>query len=813
MRGTDLNFNDLIIRDIEGERSFGRDQLPLRVGTGSDCQLRLPGPGGEPVALLDLLDGLPIVQPVGRDTSLRINDAPLEASRRLVDGDVLQFFGSEIRINVSDKGVVIDVRLEDSAYVTQPPEASDVAGRPDVESIAPTAFRRAAATSAAAQGPKRSPLKMIVGGGLFVLLLMSFLLFTSKSVEFEISPGQPDAFSIKGGWFRLPIGERVLLRKGNYTVNVEKKGYYAIGQTFVVGDEQSMTVRLRMRKKPGRLMVVTEPVVDAVVTVDGSLVGKAPYGPIEVQPGEHAVRVESDRFLPFDDFIEVAGLDRLESLHVQLIPRWAEIEVRSEPAGAIVFSGDDEVGVTPATIQLLEGMHDLTVVKDGFSAWDGNVVAVPNIGQTLPLIRLQPADARLLVNTIPRGANITVNGRYRGQSPITLSLTPDIDYQIGMSKAGYGVTSRNLRLQSAASESITVDLSARVGTVTLMVEPADATVYVDGRARGTGKTIVRLSSAPHRIEVKRRGFRDWSRTITPRPGYPQTLTAKLRSLEQIARDSVARTAQTAAGQGLRRVEGGTFSMGASRSENGRRANEVIRPVTIASPYLISVHEVTNKQFAEFRKNHDPGADVHASLAADGNPVANVTWSDAVQYCNWLSKKEGRTPAYRQEFGKWVAVYPFSDGYRLPTEAEWAWAIRYEERPAPRKFPWGKSWPPPKDGGNFADISARHLVPSIIPKFDDGYASTAPVGTFKANSLGIYDGGGNVAEWVNDWYTVPTPGITVPVVDPTGPPRGNSHVIRGSSWRHAGFTEMRLSYRDYSTEARVDVGFRIARNVD
>ena len=86
--------------------------------------------------------------------------------------------------------------------------------------------------------------------------------------------------------------------------------------------------------------------------------------------------------------------------------------------------------------------------------------------------------------------------------------------------------------------------------------------------------------------------------------------------------------------------------------------------------------------------------------------------------------------------------------------------------------------------------------SIIPKFDDGYASTAPVGTFAPNALGIYDGGGNVAEWVNDWYTVPTPGMTEPVVDPTGPRRGTSRVIRGSSWRHAGFTELRLSYRDY-----------------
>jgi formylglycine-generating enzyme required for sulfatase activity len=808
-----LSFGNLVIRDVAGERSFGSDELPLRVGTGNECQLRLPGPGGEPVAMLDLLDGMPIVQPVGRNTSLRINDVALDASRRLVDGDVLQFYGSQIRVNVSESGVAIDVRLEDSAYVTQPPELADDADRPDDESIAPTAFRRVAEAGAQSHTPKQSPLKFIVGGALVALLSMSFLLFTSKSVDFDINPEGPDSLDIEGGWFRLPVGDRVLLRTGNYTVNVEKEGYYDIGQTFIVGDEPSMTVRLRMRKRPGKMLVMTEPAADALVTIDESLLGKAPFGPVELEPGVHSVRVEAERFLPFTDIVEVTGLNKFERLHIQLTPRWAEVEVRSEPAGALIYSGDNELGVTPATIQLLEGTHDVTVSRDGFSAWDGNVVAEPNVSQTLPLIRLQAADARLRVNTIPRGANVTVNGRYRGQSPLTLSLTPDVDYQIGMSKAGYGVTSRNLRLQSAASESITVDLSARVGTVTVNVEPADATVYVDGRARGTGNTIVRLSSAPHRIEVKRQGFRDWSSTITPRPGYPQTVTASLRSLAAIARASVARTEQTSVGQTLRRVEGGTFSMGASRAENGRRANEVIRPVTIASPFLIGVKEVTNKEYNQFRKNHDSGADVHVSLAADNNPVANVTWADAVQYCNWLSKKEGRTPVYKQEFGKWIAVYPFTDGYRLPTEAEWTWAIRYSELTAPRKFPWGKNWPPPKDSGNFSDLTARELVPSIIPRFNDGYASTAPVGTFKASMIGIYDGGGNVAEWVNDFYTVPTPGITEPVVDPTGPVRGTSHVIRGSSWRHAGFTEMRLSYRDYGVDARVDVGFRIARNVD
>ena len=70
----------------------------------------------------------------------------------------------------------------------------------------------------------------------------------------------------------------------------------------------------------------------------------------------------------------------------------------------------------------------------------------------LPTVQLEPANAQLQVNSIPRGANVTVNGRYRGQSPVNLSLSPDINYEIGMSKAGYGVAARKIRLQSAVVE-------------------------------------------------------------------------------------------------------------------------------------------------------------------------------------------------------------------------------------------------------------------------------------------------------------------------------------------------------------------------
>jgi formylglycine-generating enzyme required for sulfatase activity len=808
-----LKFDSLYIRDIEGERQVTASALPLRVGTGSDCELRLPGPGGEAVALLDLLDGQPFVQPVGRAATLSINNEILETSQRLADGDELQFYGSRIVVSVDADRLLLDVRLEDSAYVTRPPEADEDEALPDEEAIAPTTFRRAAETAARIEKDRASPLKYIVGTLLVFLLAASYLLFSAKSVQFEISPPDPDGFNIDGGWFRLPIGDRVLLRKGSYTVNVQKQGYYDVKQTFVVGDEPSMTLDLAMRKKPGRLFVQVEPPVDAVVTINNSQVGKAPFGPVELEPGEHSIEVTSERFLPFRGVVDIPGLDLDEHYSVQLVPRWAEVTIESDPPGARILAGDEQVGVTPATVELLEGAHEVTLARDGFAAWDGTIVAEPNVVQKLPMITLQPADARLMVNTIPRGANVTVNGRYRGQSPITLSLSPEVDYEIGLSKAGYGVTRRNLRLESNASESITVDLSARLGTVTVVVRPEDATVYVDGQARGKGKTTVRLSAAPHAIEVRRPGYASWKRTVTPRPGYPQTLNASLRSEEAIAAAKVATTLKSPAGQTLRRVEPATFTMGASRAEVGRRANEVIVPVTITRPFLISVNEVTNAEFAEFRANHDSGSSVHVSLAADGNPVANVSWEDAIEYCNWLSQREGRTPAYKREFGKWVAAYPLTDGYRLPTEAEWVLAMRYAGQRQPLKFPWGKTWPPPKESGNYADRSAIELVPSILPAYDDGYPSTAPVGSFKANALGIHDGGGNVAEWVNDYYTVPTPGMTTPVVDPTGPERGTSRVIRGSSWRHAGQSELRLSYRDFGAEARPDVGFRVVRFAD
>ena len=275
-------------------------------------------------------------------------------------------------------------------------------------------------------------------------------------------------------------------------------------------------------------------------------------------------------------------------------------------------------------------------------------------------------------------------------------------------------------------------------------------------------------------------------------GSRSDLVSRLLSAEEVLARGTSNSVTTSQGQPMRRIDPGSFTMGSSRREQGRRANEILGPVVISAPFFIGAREVSNREFNKFRKNHVSGEGIHPSLAGDLNPVVNVSWADAVEDGNWLSSQEGLTPAYVKKFEQWQAVDPVPNGYRLPTEAEWVWAIRFQGRSSAQTFAWGSRMPPRKDSGNYADQAAVELVPSILPGYNDGFASTSPVGNFPANALGIHDGGGNVAVGVHDYYSVPTPGQVGAITDPKGPPRGANRVIRGSSWRHSGVTELRLS---------------------
>ena len=139
-----MKYDGIIVRESEGERRLALHELPLRLGTGNDCQIRLPGPGSAAFALLDELDGEPFVQPIGRTDALKVNGDVLAASRKLSVGDELEFFGTRVVVGETGDALALDVRLEGSAYVTKPPELDAAQSGSAEETIVATAFKRAA---------------------------------------------------------------------------------------------------------------------------------------------------------------------------------------------------------------------------------------------------------------------------------------------------------------------------------------------------------------------------------------------------------------------------------------------------------------------------------------------------------------------------------------------------------------------------------------------------------------------------------------------------------------------------------------------
>ena len=187
------------------------------------------------------------------------------------------------------------------------------------------------------------------------------------------------------------------------------------------------------------------------------------------------------------------------------------------------------------------------------------------------------------------------------------------------------------------------------------------------------------------------------------------------------------------------------------------------------------------------------------LAQDNHPVVNVSYTDAVAFCKWLTDRDRKKEILRpREF------------YRLPTDHEWSCAVgigRFEDpdkTPRDKRsdrsnkiedlYPWGKDWPPPKGAGNFAGEESSNN--DKIIGYNDGFPEVAPVGSLEPNQWGIYNLAGNVAEFCHDWLSNDK----------------ELRVLRGGYWNisESEKSELYAWYRGFRdpTGAHLVIGFRV-----
>ncbi len=244
------------------------------------------------------------------------------------------------------------------------------------------------------------------------------------------------------------------------------------------------------------------------------------------------------------------------------------------------------------------------------------------------------------------------------------------------------------------------------------------------------------------------------------------------------------------------VKGGTFQMG---STDGGSNEEPVHSVTL-SDFYIGKYEVTQAEYTAVMGSNP------SLFKGDDLPVEQVSWYDAIEYCNALSIAEGLTPYYAidkttedpnntstSDEVKWtVTCNTSSKGYRLPTEAEWEYAAK---------------------GGNQTQgytYSGSNTLDDVAWYDENSNGTTHTVGTKAANELGIYDMSGNVWEWCWDWYGTYS---STAETNPQGPASGEYRVIRGGSWysldlncrssnRYGNFADNRFNY----------LGLRVARSL-
>ncbi|MEM0516542.1 PEGA domain-containing protein [Pseudoalteromonas sp. YIC-827] len=480
---------------------------------------------------------------------------------------------------------------------------------------------------------------------------------------------------------------------------------------------------------------------------------------------------------------------------------------------------------------------------------------------------LAPISGGLELTSIPNGAEVYINGKSLGKTPLEHTL-PGGSYALELHKPGYEPSIEQVEItEQFPIVSRQYQLKPEQAYLEITLEPEGGSLFIDGQKVAPGRVAVDANTM-HRVRYDKPGYYSFNSKVIlpPKEQKFYAITLKPEQGKVSVRSNVeaevyingqlrGKTPLTkilpAIGHEIKVSKPGYRTVVKTLTPSAKHASTVditlltefdarrqegrplfvstlgmelqqfkMTPFTLGSP----ANEV-GRQRNEFQvqvdftrpiwvaKHEVTEAQFHAfdkQAPKSQLPVTNISWLAAVQYCNWLSEQEALEPYYRIVNNQFAGINKKARGYRLLSEAEWEWLAKKAKRARATKYVWGDSERVPKEVGNFADASLKGKQAFYLADYQDNHAGKAPVGSYRADKAGLYDLAGNVSEWVFDVSSYVTPDLTRVHKDYLGPGGGGNHIAKGGNYQAGRLQDLRAARKIIADGPSETIGFRIAR---
>lgn len=515
-------------------------------------------------------------------------------------------------------------------------------------------------------------------------------------------------------------------------------------------------------------------------------------------PGNYQLEVTNPYFQNSETAL---NLGRAETINLlpQLPSIQGQIIVNSMPSGVEVMINNTAAGKTPLVYSAEGGEYRVQLVSADYIEIDETIAVQTRFLLPKRNYQLLPKPGILNVSATPNDGLLLINNvEYSlGQIELAANKSHKIQYQ----KPGHASYSNTIKVNKDTPTNLVLRLEALYGEVTISTN-IPANITINGLISELSPVSKRLLAVDHVVEISAQGFRSVKQTIRPQANSSINVNINLLTEFEARRREGKPLFANTLGINLLRFVGDAFTLGSAANETGRRRNEHEVDVDFSRPFWVSEKEITQAQFSVFL-----GA---SALVKSALPVTDISWIEAAQYCNWLSQQEGLPMFYIFQNGRYVGPNPASNGYRLPTEAEWEWLAKKAKRATSTVYVWGNQEKLRDNLGNFADQTLKGKQLIFFEDYQDGKTGLAEVGSYKADRTGLFDLDGNVSEWVHDYYTNGLPDTSKRHIDYLGELRGESWVIKGGNFETGRVRDLRAAFREFSTTGKPTVGFRIAR---